>query len=320
MFETTASKNSHVIRFAGDSGDGIQLQGQQFTVASAMSGHDLATLPDFPAEIRAPTGTRYGVSAFQIQFGGDHITTPGDTPDVLIAFNPAALVVNLANLSPQTLVIVDANAFTDQRIKRADLTSNPLTDGTMDAYQVVDINITDLTVEAVKPHGLGTKDAGRCKNFWALGLILWMFDQSRSQTQNWIQDKFANNEKIREANLAALNAGNAYAENTEFPQVLKQPTTLQASLAAVEYRTITGAESLALGLVAAGELADTQLMFCSYPITPASSLVAPSGWARGCRRRHLSSRRRNCSNLRRDRFIPMRVNWASPPPAVQVLH
>ena len=217
MFETTASKNSHVIRFAGDSGDGIQLQGQQFTVASAMSGHDLATLPDFPAEIRAPTGTRYGVSAFQIQFGGDHITTPGDTPDVLIAFNPAALVVNLANLSPQTLVIVDANAFTDQRIKRADLTSNPLTDGTMDAYQVVDINITDLTVEAVKPHGLGTKDAGRCKNFWALGLILWMFDQSRSQTQNWIQDKFANNEKIREANLAALNAGNAYAENTEFP-------------------------------------------------------------------------------------------------------
>lgn len=273
MFETTASKNSHVIRFAGDSGDGIQLQGQQFTVASAMSGHDLATLPDFPAEIRAPTGTRYGVSAFQIQFGGDHITTPGDTPDVLIAFNPAALVVNLANLSPQTLVIVDANAFTDQRIKRADLTSNPLTDGTMDAYQVVDINITDLTVEAVKPHGLGTKDAGRCKNFWALGLILWMFDQSRSQTQNWIQDKFANNEKIREANLAALNAGNAYAENTEFPQVLKQPTTLQASLAAVEYRTITGAESLALGLVAAGELADTQLMFCSYPITPASSLL-----------------------------------------------
>ena len=236
-------------------------------------GHDLATLPDFPAEIRAPTGTRYGVSAFQIQFGGDHITTPGDTPDVLIAFNPAALVVNLANLSPQTLVIVDANAFTDQRIKRADLTSNPLTDGTMDAYQVVDINITDLTVEAVKPHGLGTKDAGRCKNFWALGLILWMFDQSRSQTQNWIQDKFANNEKIREANLAALNAGNAYAENTEFPQVLKQPTTLQASLAAVEYRTITGAESLALGLVAAGELADTQLMFCSYPITPASSLL-----------------------------------------------
>ena len=265
-------KISHVIRFAGDSGDGIQLQGQQFTVASAMSGHDLATLPDFPAEIRAPAGTRYGVSAFQIQFGGDRITTPGDTPDVLIAFNPAALVVNLSNLADDSLVLVDVNAFTTQRLKRADLSSNPLEDGTMDKYQVVPIEISNLTVEAVKPLGLGTKDAGRCKNFWALGLMLWMFDQPREPTQAWIKQKFANNGQIRDANLVALNAGHAYGENTEFAQILHQEKTPQGKLPldSVEYRTITGAENLALGLVAAGELADTELMFCSYPITPAS--------------------------------------------------
>ncbi|XOV82481.1 MAG: 2-oxoacid:acceptor oxidoreductase subunit alpha [bacterium] len=273
MEQQLGGKISHVIRFAGDSGDGIQLQGQQFTVASAMSGHDLSTLPDFPAEIRAPAGTRYGVSAFQIQFGGDRITTPGDAPDVLIAFNPAALVVNLGNLKADSLILVDANAFTTQRLKRADLQSNPLEDGTLDRYQVVPIEISNLTVEAVKPLGLGTKDAGRCKNFWALGLILWMFDQPREPTRDWINRKFANNEQIRDANLVALDAGHAYGENTEFAQILHQEHTPQAPLESVEYRTITGAENLALGLIAAGELADTELMFCSYPITPASSLL-----------------------------------------------
>ncbi len=273
MEQTLAAKNAHVIRFAGDSGDGIQLQGQQFTVASAMAGHDLATLPDFPAEIRAPAGTRYGISAFQIQFGGDRITTPGDAPDVLIAFNPAALVVNLSHLAPHSLVLVDANAFTDQRLKRADLSSNPLEDGTLDEHEVVQIDISDLTVEAVKPFGLGTKDAGRCKNFWALGLLLWMFDQPREPTRDWINAKFANNAQVRDANLAALDAGHAYGENTEFKHVLTQEKIPEAPLESVEYRTITGAENLALGLVAAGELADTELMFCSYPITPASSLL-----------------------------------------------
>ena len=273
MQQTSASKTSYVVRFAGDSGDGIQLQGQQFTVASAMAGHDLATMPDFPAEIRAPAGTRYGVSAFQIQFGGDRITTPGDAPDVLIAFNPAALVVNLSHLAPDSLVVVDANAFTEQRLKRADLDSNPLEDGTMANHEVVAIDISDLTAAAVKPFGLGTKDSGRCKNFWALGLALWMFDQPREPTQDWIEAKFAKDEQVRDANLAALNAGHAYGENTEFKHVLQQPHPPQAPLAAVEYRTITGAENLALGLVAAGELADTELMFCSYPITPASSLL-----------------------------------------------
>ena len=266
-------KNSHVVRFAGDSGDGIQLQGQQFTVASALAGHDLATLPDFPAEIRAPAGTRYGVSAFQIQFGGERITTPGDAPDVLIAFNPAALVVNLSHLAPHSLVVVDESAFTDQRLKRADLTSNPLDDGTMADHEVVRIDITHLTTEAVKPHGLGTKDSVRCKNFWALGLVLWMFDQPREPTQNWIRAKFANNEQVRDANLTALDAGHAYGETAELTHILDQERIPEAPLEAVEYRTITGAESLALGLVAAGELADTELMFCSYPITPASSIL-----------------------------------------------
>ncbi len=273
MSAQLAKKTSHVVRFAGDSGDGIQLQGQQFTIASALAGHDLATLPDFPAEIRAPAGTSYGVSAFQIQFGGERITTPGDEPDVLLAFNPAALAVNLPHLAPGALIIVDESAFSRQRLKRANLTANPLEDGSLNAYQVCRIDISHLTLEAVKPFGLGAKDSIRCKNFWALGLVLWMFDQPRDVAAHWCQTKFANNEAVRNANLAALNAGHAYGETVEMQQVLSQQPTPQAPLASVEYRTITGAEALALGLVAAGELADIELLFCSYPITPASALL-----------------------------------------------
>lgn len=266
-------KTSHVVRFAGDSGDGIQLQGAQFTQASALTGHDLATFPDFPAEIRAPAGTRYGVSAFQIQFGGDRITTPGDQPDVLVAFNPAALVVNLRQISPGALIIVDASAFNEQRLRRADLNSNPLDDGSLKDYQVCAIDIAALTLEAVKPYGLGAKDSGRCKNFWALGLILWMFDQPREPTMQWIRRRFGREASVMEANLAALNAGHAYGETAELGAVLAQHPIPAAPLESVEYRTITGAEALALGLVAAGELADIDMMFCSYPITPASSLL-----------------------------------------------
>ncbi len=267
----TASRR--VVRFAGDSGDGIQLQGAQFTNASAMAGHDLATLPDFPAEIRAPQGTRFGVSAFQIQFGGDRVTSPGDAPDVLVALNPAALVVNIPHLEPGALILVDANAFTAQRLKRADLDSNPLEDGRLDPFTVYPIDISDLTVESVKPFGLGSKDAGRCKNFWVLGLVLWMFDQPRTPTINWIERRFASDEAIRDANIAALNAGHAYGETAEIDGTLAQHHVAHAELKAAEYRTITGAEATALGLVAAGELADIDLMFCSYPITPASSLL-----------------------------------------------
>lgn len=266
-------KTSHVVRFAGDSGDGIQLQGAQFTQASALTGHDLATFPDFPAEIRAPAGTRFGVSAFQIQFGGDRITTPGDAPDVLVAFNPAALIVNLSQLTPGALVIVDESAFNEQRLKRAELASNPLSDGTLSDFQVCAIDIAALTLESVKPFGLGAKDSGRCKNFWALGLILWMFDQPREPTAQWIRRRFSREPSLVDANLAALNAGHAYGETAELGAVLAQHPIPSAPLESVEYRTITGAEALALGLVAAGELADIEMMFCSYPITPASSLL-----------------------------------------------
>ncbi len=271
--DTIPEKSSYVVRFAGDSGDGIQLQGQQFTVASALGGHDLATLPDFPAEIRAPAGTRYGVSAFQIQFGGERITTPGDAPDVLIAFNPAALVVNLPHLPDGATIITDENAFTAQRLKRANLASNPLEDDSLSRFTVHAIPISSLTQEAVKPHGLGAKDSLRCKNFWALGLMLWLFDQPRESTARWINIRFSHDERIRDANLAALNAGHAFGETMELTHTLTRHPTPSAALAHREYRTITGAEALSLGLVAAGELAGIDLMFCSYPITPASSLL-----------------------------------------------
>ncbi len=273
MSKPAPVRASHVVRFAGDSGDGIQLQGQQFTTASALAGHDLATLPDFPAEIRAPAGTRFGVSAFQIQFGSDAITTPGDAPDVLLAFNPAALVVNLPHLAPGALIIVDDSAFTRQRLKRAELDANPLEDGSLADYQVCRIDIARLTLEAVKPFGLGVKDAGRCKNFWALGLVLWIFDQPRSASEAWIKRRFAGNEALAGANLAALNAGHTYGEVVEQQHFIRQQPLAEASLADAEYRTITGAEALALGLVAAGERADVELLFCSYPITPASAVL-----------------------------------------------
>ena len=266
-------KPSYVVRFAGDSGDGIQLQGQQFTIASAEGGHDLATLPDFPAEIRAPAGTRYGVSAFQIQFGGERITTPGDEPDVLIALNPAALVVNTPHLRAGATIFVDSDAFTAQRLKRADLASNPLEDGSLADFNVVPVAISSLTQEAVKPFGLGAKDSLRCKNLWGLGLMMWLFEQPRRATEAWIRAKFARNEAVRDANLAALNAGHAYGETVELAHHIHPHPTPEAALEALDYRTVTGAEALALGLVAAGELADTELLFCSYPITPASSLL-----------------------------------------------
>ena len=213
------------------------------------------------------------MSAFQIQFGGERITTPGDAPDVLIAFNPAALVVNLPHLEPGALVLVDEGSFTAQRLKRADLASNPMDDGSLDDFHVVPVDISHLTVESVKEFGLGTKDSLRCKNFWALGLVLWMFDQPREPTLAWINTKFHKLPAVRDANLAALNAGHAYGETAQLSHLLSQETIPEAALDSVEYRTITGAEALSLGLVAAAELADRDMLFCSYPITPASALL-----------------------------------------------
>src|SRR5436189_117327 len=204
-----------VVRFAGDSGDGMQLTGGQFTLSTALAGNDLATFPDFPAEIRAPQGTTFGVSAFQINFGSTAIDTAGDQPDVLIAMNPAALKVNAGALRDGGLIIADEGEFTARNLAKAGYDSNPLEDGSLARWQLVPFNISQLTLDAVKPFGLGNKEALRCKNMWTLGLALWMFDRDRQPIVDWLRAKFAKAAELAEANIAALNAGHAYGETAE---------------------------------------------------------------------------------------------------------
>ena len=212
-----------VMRFAGDSGDGIQLTGGQFTLSTALAGNDLATFPDFPAEIRAPQGTTFGVSAFQINFGSTLINTVGDAPDVLMAMNPAALKVNLAALRIGGLIIADSGAFDERNLEKAGYGSNPLEDVSLAPYQLFAFDITRLTLEAVKPLGLSNREAHRCKAMWALGLALWMFDRDRRPLIEALQTKFgAKGDKLVEANIAALNAGHAYGETAEIGRPLKQ--------------------------------------------------------------------------------------------------
>ena len=196
-----------VVRFAGDSGDGMQLTGGQFTLSTALAGNDLATFPDFPAEIRAPQGTTFGVSAFQINFGSCAIDTAGDQPDVLIAMNPAALKVNVNALREGGLIIADEGEFTARNLAKAGYDQNPLEDGSLAKWQLVHFNISQLTLDAVKPFGLGNKEALRCKNMWTLGLALWMFDRDRQPIVDWLKTKFAKAPELAEANIAALNAG-----------------------------------------------------------------------------------------------------------------
>ncbi len=262
-----------VVRFAGDSGDGMQLTGGQFTLSTALAGNDLATFPDFPAEIRAPQGTTFGVSAFQINFGSTDIETAGDEPDVLVAMNPAALKVNIAALRKGGLVIADTGEFSQRNLAKAGYAANPLEDGSLAPYQVLAFNISQLTLEAVKPFGLGNKEALRCKNMWTLGLALWMFDRDRQPLVDWLKSKFAKNETLAEANIAALNAGHAYGETAEIGGPLKQFSIAPADVAPGQYRTVTGAEALSMGLVAGAQLAGLPMFFGSYPITPASSLL-----------------------------------------------
>ncbi|MFZ1368245.1 2-oxoacid:acceptor oxidoreductase family protein, partial [Sphingorhabdus sp.] len=207
-----------VVRFAGDSGDGMQLTGGQFTLSAALAGNDFATFPDFPAEIRAPQGTLFGVSAFQINFGASEVDTAGDAPDVLIAMNPAALKTNVIDLKPGGLIIADAGEFTARNLAKAHYDASPLEDGSLGKWQLVQFDISALTVEAVKPFGLGNKDALRCKNMWTLGLALWMFDRDRAPIIQWLKDKFAKNPVLADANIAALNAGHAYGETVEIGQ------------------------------------------------------------------------------------------------------
>jgi len=262
-----------VVRFAGDSGDGMQLTGGQFTLSTALAGNDLATFPDFPAEIRAPQGTTFGVSAFQINFGSTAIETAGDEPDVLIAMNPAALKVNVGQLRDGGLVIADEGEFTARNLAKAGYEHNPLEDGTLNKWQVVHFNISQLTLDAVKPFGLGNKEALRCKNMWTLGLALWMFDRDRQPIIDWLKQKFAKAPELAEANIAALNAGHAYGETVEMGAPFKQHHIDAAPAEPGLYRTVTGAEALALGLVAGCQLADVNMFFGSYPITPASPLL-----------------------------------------------
>jgi 2-oxoglutarate/2-oxoacid ferredoxin oxidoreductase subunit alpha len=262
-----------VVRFAGDSGDGMQLTGGQFTLSTALAGNDLATFPDFPAEIRAPQGTTFGVSAFQINFGSTEIETAGDAPDVLIAMNPAALRTNIAQLKEGGLIIADEGEFGARNLAKAGYDTNPLEDGTLARWQLLKFNISQLTLDAVKPFGLGNKEALRCKNMWTLGLALWMFDRDRAPLVDWLKTKFAKAPVLAEANIAALNAGHAYGETAELSGPLKQHHISPAPAEPGLYRTVTGAESISLGLVAGAQLAGLPMFFGGYPITPASAIL-----------------------------------------------
>lgn len=277
LAEPTVRANSTpeavVVRFAGDSGDGMQLTGGQFTLSTALSGNDLATFPDFPAEIRAPQGTLFGVSAFQINFGSTEIDTAGDAPDVLVAMNPAALKTNVSALKPGGLVIADTGEFSKRNLEKAKYEANPLEDGSLSKWNVLAFDISALTLESVKPFGLGNKEALRCKNMWTLGLALWMFDRDRQPLVDWLNAKFRKNPVLAEANIAALNAGHAYGETAEIGGQVKKIHLDPVESAPGLYRTITGAEAVALGLVAGAQLAHLPMFFGGYPITPASSIL-----------------------------------------------
>ncbi len=262
-----------VVRFAGDSGDGMQLTGGQFTLSTALAGNDLATFPDFPAEIRAPQGTLFGVSAFQINFGSTAIETAGDAPDVLVAMNPAAFKTNVDALKPGGLIIADEGEFGDRNLAKAKYDANPLDDGSLAKWQLMKLDISALTLEAVKPFGLGKKEALRCKNMWTLGLALWMFDRDRQPIVDWLKAKFAKLPDIAEANIAALNAGHAYGETAELAGPMQKVSIAAAPTEPGLYRTVTGAESISLGLVAGAQLAGLKLFFGGYPITPASAIL-----------------------------------------------
>ena len=271
--QTPPALEHAVVRFAGDSGDGMQLTGAQFTLATALSGNDLATFPDFPAEIRAPIGTTYGVSAFQIHFGGQAIQTVGDEIDVLIAMNPAALKVNRDSVHPGGLIVIDTGAFTAKNLTKAHYEENPLENGSLQRWRIWRIDISGLTVEAVKSFDLGRKDSLRCKNMFALGLSFWMFGRTRKPTVKWLKDKFSDRPDLAGANIAALNAGHAFGETAEVPNDLHAWRVPAARFEPGLYRNVTGTEATAWGLLAGAQLAGLGMTFCSYPITPASQLL-----------------------------------------------
>ena len=267
----TKPSESIVIRFAGDSGDGIQLTGSQFTTTAALLGNDIASLPDFPAEIRAPRGTLAGVSGYQLHFSSGDIFTPGDGLDCLVAFNPAALKANASDLEPNGLLIVNSDEFGDRDLQKAGYDGNPLEDGSLDAYRLFAVPITSLVRKALEESELTTKEKDRCRNFFALGMAYWLYDRSTSNTEEWVQRKFAKRPDVVEANLLALKAGVAYCEATE--AFHERYSVAAAEVKPGTYRNVSGNQALALGLVAAGQQAGKPLFYGSYPITPASDVL-----------------------------------------------
>lgn len=259
------------ILFAGDSGDGMQLTGSQFTLATAYARNDLATLPDYPAEIRAPAGTTYGVSGFQLHFGSGEIRTPGDAVDLLVAMNPAALKVHLQRVRDGGAILVNVNTFEERGLKLADYDSNPLEDGTLDGYRVIEVELTRLTREALADTDLGTKAIDRSKNMFALGLALWLYSRPIEPALEWIGEKFAKKPEIRDANRHVLKKGVHYGETTE--QFIVRYEVGPAEQERGTYRAIRGAEAMALGLVAASQQSGLRLFYGSYPITPASDIL-----------------------------------------------
>ena len=260
-----------VVRFAGDSGDGMQLTGDRFTSVSAAFGNDLSTFPDYPAEIRAPAGTVHGVSAFQVHISDHEITTPGDQPNVLVAMNPAALKAELGKLERGGTLIVNEDAFDERNLEKAGYLRNPLDDGSLDTYRLIQVPMTSLTKEATVPLGVKPRDAERSKNFFALGLVSWMYSRPTEPTLEWITARFGGDELIEAANREAFVAGYNFGETTE--AVGHRYEVRPATLPAGEYTSITGNTALAWGIVAAGQLAALPVTLGSYPITPASDIL-----------------------------------------------
>ena len=259
------------VRLAGDSGDGMQLLGTQLTNTSALSGNDVATFPDFPAEIRAPRGTRAGVSGFQVQFSAEEIFTPGDGLDTLVCMNPAALVTNLGDLKKTGILIVNSDSFEAKDLKLAKLDENPLEDGTIEPYRTIKVAMTSMTRGAVEPTGLSVKLADRCKNFFAMGLVFWLYGRDVEPTLRFIENKFSGKPEIAEANRLALKAGWNFGETTEaFASTYSVPA---AKLSPGTYRNVMGNQALAWGLITAAKISNKELFLGSYPITPASDVL-----------------------------------------------
>jgi len=266
-------KDSIVVRFAGDSGDGVQLLGGQFAQATAVASNSLATFPDFPAEIRAPTGTTYGVSAFQINFGSRVIRTSGDQPDVLVALNPAALKVNVGALRRGGMIILDTGSFTARNLTKAGWETDPRETDALSDFRLIEIDISKHTLEVTKPLGVTQKEALRSKNMWALGLIYWMYGRDPEITVAFVNNKFGADSVVAQSNVAALKAGHAYGETVELSGDLTPTHMSPVAFEPGEYRLVSGAEALSWGLLAGCKLAGLEMTFCSYPITPSSPIL-----------------------------------------------